>query len=423
MAARSVAALSIHRACPLVRLTCLLVGAVTCSNMPLPASSALDAPKLRLRIVDGRKQGLGPFIRLRQVWSQEEDGEGASETTLVGVTFSGGLVFWDPSETDGIERHGGRWVVTTPTGKVQWTSPRHACASSAYVAANGYIWGVGDPNRATIPVFAHRIQSKAVLDWSRNPPGFVQTLLAKSLKTAGLGEPLGVLCEILGAGRDSVLITLDARASPRRASGYQWEERHVSVDLEVSADGTRLLRTRANRVVHGEGGVTIHRKLWIPCVDGNRWLAITEPKRDDGTWSTLDVQRMGSTKKLRLIDRSVRSGPAGLVDLSEISGAVRFQVDSLGNVYVVLTRHDRHPRPIRRLILHTKKWEDWGETRNQAALFVFDRAGRLIVHRNWTRLFGETYDAWVFPLADGSGYYRSEWVPGELRIYFHPLPK
>ena len=97
-------------------------------------------------------------------------------------------------------------------------------------------------------------------------------------------------------------------------------------------------------------------------------------------------------------------------------------LDGETNIYQVWGRQANGP--IRKFYMGSGVDENRPRTsEGEKALVVLNAQRQIIGYLPWTLCYFELFENWIFPLPDGSGFYRQEYTPKELVVYFYPLPK
>jgi hypothetical protein len=92
-------------------------------------------------------------------------------------------------------------------------------------------------------------------------------------------------------------------------------------------------------------------------------------------------------------------------------------------LYIYLFWEREYPEPrFQQFQIEGKKIDDF-PLNSEQALTVLDSQRRLVTYLPWMPCSLESYDRWIKPLPDGSGFYRIQFFEKEAQIFFHPLPQ
>jgi hypothetical protein len=286
----------------------------------------------------------------------------------------------------------------TPDGQLGYVwSPLNAGTIRAIAASsNGLVWvGMESLNKYRgLPVVAFEHGQKLpVLDWRDEVPSTILSAIKTALAKEGKEWQAGWWVRRIAVSDHVVDIEL---AGP--AVG---EENHIVRNLLL------LLDSGATKVIRCEVLPTGANLQLSP--SGRIWTSEANFVRSpEMKWDSLWFYLEGTPKPPPFFTRKNDPEPFRAVFLL---GAMRrppiVRTDGANNRYVFWRRRSQ---------------ADNAHDRNdlESAVTIYDNKGRLISCLPW--MTAPDGDDWIKPAPDGSGFYRIEYAPKKVNIYFHPLP-
>ena len=318
-----------------------------------------------------------------------------------------------------------------------WSVKLHGLGDgvSATVLPDGKVWlnlGVGAfaGEKSGLPlVILQPGSSKPVADWQQSLPEFVNTSIYGSV---GSDVWQSMLPQIKSQTRTWMITRLDntgdrvfldimnfggaptyypPEAKITKAHKLSWR-------LVLSSDGGQLIQ--ANPITEVEARTsTLFRSS-----DGVLWHSETDWVGNARNWTMLWVWKDGEAKGVPLVTRAELSQPRE--EWQKLIGTQpqnppQITVDGKDNLYLNWQR--KAIKPDRTFTVGKESWSrgPMDEDGGQRALIVFNSQRKFVASVPWTLCYYQSED-WIFPIPDGSGFYRSEFGEKEMDIYWHPLP-
>ena len=304
---------------------------------------------------------------------------------------------------------------------------------SATVLPDGKVWlnlGVGAiaGEKSGLPfIVLQPGQEKPIADWQQLPPKGLDEILYGSVTPEmwqAMPAPMRsqtrtwIATELSSIGGKVTVNLTNTGGGP---TYYPPEAKitpspKLSWQLLISGDGKQLLQAKPigtaepNFSFRSTGGALWHGEYDTP----------TRPQN----WTKMWVWKDGQPKGEPLITRAELTQPRQawhkLIG-SQPQSPPYISVDGKDNIY--LNWHREATGPERQFTSGTQSWsrpplsEDYGER----AVVVLDVTRKFVTLVPWTkRYYG--FEDWIAPVPDGSGFYRSEFGPKAMEIYWHPLP-
>jgi hypothetical protein len=292
-----------------------------------------------------------------------------------------------------------------------WDSIDAQRGKSVAVTKDGYIWaGLGrlDPeDYAGFPIVVYRKGKKGpALDWCHKLPKELDDRIRTALKERGLEWEKGKGWMVYGleAGPREVSLRLGGEVV-----GQEGQIARV-LWLLMRSDGSQVLDVKI-----GKGD--------IPHLapDGRLWIRESNFNVERWTWSKVWYWERGKKRAEPLIDRIANKEP--WADKITLGKAIppQVKIDTKGYIYLFWEREYPEPR-FQQFQIEGKKIDDF-PLNSEQALTVLDSQRRLVTYLPWMPCSLESYDRWIKPLPDGSGFYRIQFFEKEAQIFFHPLPQ
>ena len=307
---------------------------------------------------------------------------------------------------------------------------------SATVLPDEKVWfnlgigGFSSSERGGLPiVILQPDQSKPVLDWRQSTPQEVEKAIYKPVNpeawqamspqtksetrtwviTSLSNIESQVLLKMTNAGED--LPNHAPEIHPNRSQRLSWQ-------ILLSGDGQNIEQAQPISAEEAEVSSSFRTSsgvLWHRAVDS--------PMRPQD-WTKLWVWKEGQAKGEPWITRAEllqqREPWQKLIGVQSQQPPELF-VDGKDNVYLTWRRKADGPK--RQFTVEKESWlhKPIRDNNGERALTVFDSTKKFLTSVPWTTCYYRTY-SWIFPVPDGSGFYRSEFGEKAMDIYWHPLP-
>ena len=291
--------------------------------------------------------------------------------------------------------------------------PMHFLLNAA-VTRKGTLWvAIGTPyaRDKELPVLAFRAEdTKPFLDWRFNVPEQLKQAARKTNKQE-TEEPN------IYWGLDGVMV---GATKVRVYTSYSYDDvKGTPVDLWVDANGDAPSELQIEVVPKSQ------KAIGSPIApDNSQWFITTGELSWD--WENDYLWKQGQPQGIPLIRRSEL-----LVPKSWWQKTFAFQkdqstpalfLDGNSNIYQAWDR--QADGPARKFYMGSGVEEMRPKaSEGEKALVVLNSQRQPIGYLPWTLCYFELSKNWIFPLPDGSGFYRQEYTPKELVVYFYPLPK
>ena len=309
------------------------------------------------------------------------------------------------------------------TGKLVHTFelPAMPYVLSASVTRQGTLWvGVGTKYIPTpgLPVIAFRAEdTKPFLDWRVNMPEQLKQVTQKSTEQDATtkGEKVNTYWRLdnIVAGATKVRV---------RAAYSHSEEDRRPVLIQINFNGDVPSELQVEPIEAAPKSEQITGSTLSP--DDSQWFVTTG--KHSGDWENKWFWKQGQPQGAPLIRRKELLDPQGwwqkTFALKKGEDTPALRVDGSDNVYQIWIRQSED---LSRKFYMGSGIEEMSPkaSEGEKALVVLNAQRQIIGYLPWTLCYFELFENWIFPLPDGSGFYRQEYTPKELVVYFYPLPK
>lgn len=325
------------------------------------------------------------------------------------------------------------------TGKLLWSWPVNLDGAgdgiSAAVLPDGKIWfnlGIGGSpgTQGGLPlVILQPNRSKPVADWRLStPPNILKALYSSVNSKVWQKMPVQMqrdtrtwmITEMIHSEErlliEAVNLTSEDNGDGKK-SGVVGSQK-LAWQLMFSGDGKKLAQTQP---ISGETPNVRSTHLGS---NGAIWYSQTDALVRPEKWANLWLWKNGTAKGISLLTRADLNQPREpwqkLIGV-QAQQPPRVSLDEKGNIYLHWQR--KFVGSERRFVSGEDSWlrEPMGEDYGQRALVVLDSNRKFVTSVPWTTCYYQSGN-WVFPVPDGSGFYRQEFGEKALNIYWHPLP-
>ena len=190
--------------------------------------------------------------------------------------------------------------------------------------------------------------------------------------------------------------------------------------LKMEFDGDELSNWQIDTIPKSQNNIG---SLVAP--DDSNWLITSE--NDEQNWENLWLWKKGQPQGTPLLRRQEIFTPKSwwqkTFAFHDEQGSPGLFLDGDNNIYELWTRDAKNREPVRNFYIGSGV-EEMSPKLNEGekALVVLNSQHEVIGYLPWTLCYFELFEDWIFPLPDGSGFYRQEYTPKELVVYFYPLP-
>ena len=278
---------------------------------------------------------------------------------------------------------------------------------------DGYVWVPTSEEKITgLPIMVFRKGRKSpVADWRFSLSSEFQNKIEMTLKDKGFKwKTRWWICNIEGSADKVMMRFILEDPKSGKLNGY--------LKIIASSDGKKLLNVEVEESMNT-----------ILSANGDLWFYDSDFDIKHRIWSKIWLWKEGDSRGKPLIDRTRVKEPWGpFFLLGEKIYASDIYIDTKGNVYLIWER-DAQKDFCRKFIVEGRiiieyKVDVKALGNKELALIVLDKQKRLLTYLPWTHIADlESWENWIKPLPDGSGFYRIEYREREAVIYFHPLPK
>ena len=387
-----------------------------------PAPSAPSIPKIAPPVLNAK----GVVLRLPYKAKQSDaplhpsqislySGESAFHRGGVVCTdWQGHIYVYDPISP-------GKGVIKKfdSTGKLVHTFelPPMPFVLSASVTRKGTLWvGMGTEFTPTseLPVLAFRAEdTKPFLDWRVNLPEQLKQVIEtpKKQDVTMLEEKVSTYWRFYG------IVVGSTKARVYAAYSHSVEDR-TSIDLRINVNADEPSEVQV-AVTPKTEKITVS----ILAPDDSQWFVTTGALSWE--WENKWFWKEGQPQGEPLIRRKELLDPQSwwqkTFAFKDGEEAPALLLDANSNIYQVWGHQSEGPS--RKFYLGDGLLDLFPKaSEGEKALVVFNSQRQIIGYLPWTLCYFELFEDWVFPLPDGSGFYRQEYTPKELVVYFYPLP-
>ena len=288
---------------------------------------------------------------------------------------------------------------------------------NAAVTRKGTLWvAMGTPYASSkeLPVLAFRAEdTKPFLDWRVDVP---EQLKQIAQKTTEQGITQDEEPSIYW-GSSPVLVGDTKAYIYTEYSHSEMDEN--SVDLRVEANGDTPSELHIEVVPKSQKAVGL-----FLAPDDSQWFVTTGALSWD--WENDYFWKQGQPQGEPLIRRKELLEPQSwwqkTFAFRKDQSTPALFLDGSSNIYQAWDR--QADGPTRKFYMGSGVEEMRPKaSEGEKALVVLNSQRQAIGYLPWTLCYFELSKNWIFPLPDGSGFYRQEYTPKELVVYFYPLPK
>ena len=297
----------------------------------------------------------------------------------------------------------------------RWKLPIPDADYRASVTPDGYVWIAANDyeiRKGNFPVVIYKFgQTKPIIDWRTKPPfdvgKFVEKTLGKkyfnALSAIKKEEATAWEAEFLGMSQGKIQLEI-TNYGVGYISDPQPSDKQPAITIRwtLSSDSKKTLQ----RDVYKSPTLRTKQRL---ASDGTQWYFADDYSFKTSKWSKAWLWKKGEQKGQPLITFEELMNPQGwwykTFDFGKRwSNPPGFRVDGSGLTYLTFSQDN-------------ESYYDGEKT-----AVIFNKQKQPVAYIPWIP-FPAYLTKWIFPLADGSGFYRQEKDDKELRIYFYALPK